>query len=168
MKTLLLKKLSVGLIAILLFNCVVMVNAQTILRDEVFEQIEMISQTGEKIVETDVSVHFGNDSMEIRASKTSAVLKTFKYTDIKNAEYSYSKNPRWKTGLGLGAAAVVFPPILLVAIPLGFTKHRRHWVTMRTEKDYAVLKVSKSLRKIFIPSFETHSSVKVEALGESK
>ncbi len=57
MKTLLLKKLSVGLIAILLFNCVVMVNAQTILRDEVFEQIEMISQTGEKIVETDVSVH---------------------------------------------------------------------------------------------------------------
>ncbi len=74
MKTLLLKKLSIGLIAILLFNCVVMVNAQTILRDEVFEQIELISQTGEKIVETGVSVHFGNDSMEIRASKTGAVL----------------------------------------------------------------------------------------------
>ncbi len=156
------------MITTILFNCVVVANAQTIVKDEVFERIEMISQTGEKIVETDVSVHFGNDSMEIRASKTGAVLKTFKYTDIKNAEYSYSKNPRWKTGLGLGATAIVFPPILLVAIPLGFTKHRRHWVTMRTEKDYAVLKVSKSVRKIFIPSFETHSSVKVEALGESK
>ncbi len=162
------KKLSVGLIAIILFNCLVKVNAQTIAKDEVFQKMEMVSQTGEKIVETDVSVHFGNDSMEIKASKTGAVLKTFKYIDIKNAEYSYSKNPRWKTGLGLGAGAIVFPPILLVAIPLGFTKHRRHWVTMRTEKDYAVLKVSKSLRKIFIPSFETHSSVKVEALGESK
>ena len=81
MRTLLLKKLSVGLIAIFLFNCVVMVNAQTMLRDEVFERIEMISQTGEKIVETNVSVHFGNDSMEIKASKTGAVLKTFKYTE---------------------------------------------------------------------------------------
>ncbi len=168
MKTLLTKKLSVGLIAMLLFNCVVLVNAQTIAKDEVFERIEMISQTGEKVVEADVSVHFGSDSMEIKESKTGTVVKSFKYADIKNAEYSYSKNPRWKTGLGLGAAAVVFPPILLVAIPLGFTKHRRHWVTMRTEKDYAVLRVSKSVRKIFIPSFETHSSVKVEALGESK
>lgn len=168
MKTLLIKKLSVALIAMLLFNCVGIINAQTIAKDEVFQRIEMISQTGEKIVETDVSVHFGNNSMEIKESKTSAVLKTFKYADIINAEYSYSKNPRWKTGLGLGATAIVFPPILLVAIPLGFTKHRRHWVTMRTEKDYAVLKVSKSVRKIFIPSFETHSSVKVEALGESK
>ena len=168
MKTLLTKKLSVGLIAMLLFNCIVLVNAQTIAKGEVFERIEMISQTGEKVVEADVSVHFGSDSMEIKESKTGTVVKSFKYADIKNAEYSYSKNPRWKTGLGLGAAAVVFPPILLVAIPLGFTKHRRHWVTMRTEKDYAVLRVSKSVRKIFIPSFETHSSVKVEALGESK
>jgi len=162
------KKLSGGLIAVILFNCVATANAQTIAKDEIFQKMEMISLNGEKIVKTDVSVHFGNDSVEIKASKTGAVLKTFKYTDIKNAEYSYSKNPRWKTGLGLGATAIIFPPILLVAIPLGFTKHRRHWVTMRTEKDYAVLKVSKSVRKIFIPSFETHSSVKVEALGESK
>ena len=168
MRTILMKKLSGGLIAVILFNCVATANAQTIAKDEIFQKMEMISQNGEKIVKTDVSVHFGNDSVEIKASKTGAVLKTFKYTDIKNAEYSYSKNPRWKTGLGLGATAIIFPPILLVAIPLGFTKHRRHWVTMRTEKDYAVLKVSKSVRKIFIPSFETHSSVKVEALGESK
>jgi hypothetical protein len=94
--------------------------------------------------------------------------KTFLYTDIKSAEYSYSKNPRWKTGLGLGAASIIFPPLLLVAIPVGFTKHRRHWLTVRTENDYAVLKLSKSTRKLFMPTFETKSGVKIEAVGEDK
>ncbi len=58
MKTLLTKKINLGLIAMLLFNCVMVVNAQTIAKDEVFERIELISQNGEKIVETDVSVHY--------------------------------------------------------------------------------------------------------------
>jgi hypothetical protein len=90
------------------------------------------------------------------------------YSDITAAEYSYTKNPRWKTGLGIGAAAFVFPPLLLIAIPVGFTKHRRHWVTVRTSNDFAVLKVGKGIRKLFIPAFETRSSVKVTALGDNK
>ena len=167
MKSLLTKNLSVGLMVMLGIGFLLPINAQTS-KVEVYENIEILSQDGEKLLETDVRVHFGADSMDIKTSKTGVVLKTFKYSDIKAAEYSYTKKPRWKTGLGLGATAVVFPPILLVAIPLGFTKHRRHWVTVRTENDFAVLKIGKSVRKIFIPAFETRSSVKIEALGESK
>ena len=84
------------------------------------------------------------------------------------AEYSYSKNPRWKTGLGLGAASILFPPLLLVAIPLGFTKHRRHWLTFQSNTDYAVLKLSKNNRKLIIPTFDTKTGIKVAANGESK
>ena len=97
-----------------------------------------------------------------------AVLKEWSYDKIKSAEYSYTKNPRWKTGLGLGAAGIVFPPLWLIAIPIGFTKHRRHWVTIRTGDDYAVLKVGKSVRKVFMPAFETRTSVQIKALGDDK
>ena len=132
-----------------------------------FSKIELLVPKGDKAEEKSVVVTFTADSMTITA-KDSQFNKTFLYSDIKTAEYSYSKNPRWKTGLGLGAASIVFPPLLLIAIPVGFTKHRRHWLTVRTEKDYAVLKLSKSTRKLFMPTFETKAGVKIEAVGEDK
>ena len=122
---------------------------------------------GDRSKEVDVKVRFAADSIEIE-SRSGEKLKSWKYTEIVSAEYSYTKNPRWKTGVTLGAVGLVFFPVLLVAIPLGFTKHRRHWLTVRTEKDFAVLKLSKSNRKTFIPAFETRSSVKVSALGDDK
>lgn len=132
-----------------------------------FEEIELLVQNGNNVDEKRVRVSFEEDSLTI-TSKNGAVGKTFRYADIRSAEYSYSKNPRWKTGLGLGAAALVFPPLWFVAIPIGFTKHRRHWLTIRTGEDYAVLKLSKSSRKLFIPAFETKSGVRITGVGEDK
>lgn len=132
-----------------------------------FDEIELLVQKGSDVAEKSVRVRFDEDSLTI-ASRNGAISKTFHYSDIISAEYSYSKNPRWKTGLGLGAASIVFPPLLLVALPMGFSKHRRHWLTIRTGEDYAVLKLSKSTRKMFIPAFETKSGVRVKGVGEEK
>lgn len=134
---------------------------------QVFESVEIIETRGNSIRETSVCVLFDETSMSVVSTK-GAVLKKWSYDQIKSAEYSYSKNPRWKTGLGLGAASILFPPLLFIAIPIGFTKHRRHWVTVRTDDDYAVLKVSKRIRKVFMPAFETHTDVKIQALGDDK
>ena len=133
-----------------------------------FDKIELLEADGKKIRETDVRVVFEETSMRILSSSTGAVIKEWQYDAVTSAEYSYSKNPRWKTGLGLGAASVLFPPLLLIAIPVGFTKHRRHWVTIRTGNDFAVLKVGKSVRKIFMPTLETRTSVSIKALGDDK
>lgn len=152
------------LLVVFLLNSPAIVLAQNPQR---FDKVELLVPSGDKPDEKSVIVTFNDDSMTIKA-KNSTLEKTFNYTQITSAEYSYSKNPRWKTGLGLGAASVIFPPLLLVAIPLGFSKHRRHWLTIRTENDFAVLKLSKSNRKIFIPAFETSSGVTVEAVGEDK
>lgn len=133
-----------------------------------FDNIEMLQPEGERTRETDVRIVFEEKSMRVLAKSNGAVLKEWNYDTIKSAEYSYTKNPRWKTGLGLGAASLLLPPLLLIAIPIGFTKHRRHWVTIRTEDDYAVLKVGKGVRKLFMPAFETHTSVPIKALGDDK
>lgn len=138
------------------------------LKNETFNKVELLVPNGEKISEKNVRLNFLEDELQIVSATNGTTLKTFKYADVKDAEYSYTKNPRWKTGLGLGAAGLFFPPLLLVAIPLGFTKHRRHWLTIQTADDYAVLKLSKNNRKLILPAFESKTGVKVSGQGENK
>jgi hypothetical protein len=168
MKSYLVRNVFLGLIFVFVINGLATVKGQTTAKDEVFGKIKMLTQNGGETKEMEVRIRFEKDQLEIESLKGETIFKTFKYEEIKNAEYSYTKHPRWKSGLGLGATSVLFPPMVLIALPLGFTKHRRHWLTIKTEKDYAVLKLSKGLRKIFIPAFESYSSVNVDALGENK
>ncbi len=162
------KKIVLILALTILLNPVLYIRAQTNPNIVSFSEVKMLVPNGNDIDEKSVIVTFLKDSMTI-SSKSNLIDKIFLYSDIKGAEYSYSKNPRWKTGLGLGAASFfLFPPLLFVAIPLGFTKHRRHWVTIKTADNFAVLKLSKSNRKIFMPTFETKTGITVEAIGEDK
>lgn len=142
--------------------------AQAGIDGQSFDKIEIFEPVGDSVRESDVRVNFGGDAMEIVSRKSGAAIKRFTYKEIRSAEYSYTKNPRWKTGLGLGAAGLLFPPLFLVALPLGFSKHRRHWITIKTEDDFAVLKLSKSNRKFFIPTFETRTNVRIAAVGDDK
>lgn len=135
---------------------------------DTFYNIELMQANGDNLRETSVRVVFDENVMRVISRSSGAVMKEWRYDTIKSAEYSYTKNPRWKTGLGLGAAGILFPPLLLIAIPIGFTKHRRHWVTIRTDDDFAVLKVGKGIRKVFMPAFETRTSVPIKALGDNK
>ncbi len=135
---------------------------------QVYDKVELLVPAGEKINERGVRLRFAPDELQIEATADRKILKTFKYAEIESAEYSYSKNPRWKTGLGLGAASVLFPPLLLIAIPIGFSKHRRHWLTVKSKNDFAVLKLSKSNRKLILPDFETRTGVTVMGKGENK
>ena len=144
------------------------VNAQTAASPAAFEGIELYRPDGKSVQQTNVRIQFNADSMEILNRSNGSVIKKWSYADIKTAEYSYTKNPRWKTGLGLGAAGVLFPPLWFVAIPLAFTKHRLHWVTVQTGDDFAVLRLNKNIRKIFMPAFETRTSVKIDARGDDK
>ena len=155
-------------VAIILLACVSLTATPLPKGVERFDNIEFIQPNGDNLRETDVRVEFDETTMRVISRSNSSVLKEWKYSEIQSAEYSYTKNPRWKTGLGLGAASILFPPLLLIAIPIGFTKHRRHWVTVRTENDYAVLKVGKGVRKLFMPAFETRTSIHIQALGDDK
>jgi len=135
---------------------------------DTFENVELIQANGHKVRETSVRVVFGETGMQVVSRSNGSVIKDWSYDKIRSAEYSYTKNPRWKTGMGLGVASVLFPPLLLVAIPVGFSKHRRHWVTIQTDDDFAVLKVGKGIRKVFMPTFETRTSHQIKAMGDDK
>jgi len=139
---------------------------------DVFDKVEMLSIHGDKADKVSVRLRLEADSLILESRKTGMVLKDFKYSDIKSAEYSYSKHPRWKAGVGTAAGSLLAGPLFILAlpvvIPLAFSKSKRHWLTIKGAQDYVVLKLDKNNRKVILPAFEVRSHIKVEALGENK
>ncbi|MEK6411074.1 MAG: hypothetical protein AABN34_29480 [Acidobacteriota bacterium] len=129
---------------------------------DVFQNVQMLIPHGNKVDQIAVRIQFNEGSLTIESRKGDSVLKDFKYSEIKSAEYSYSKHPRWKTGLAAAAVLNIF------ALPIFFMKGKKHWLTVKTDKDYAVLRLDKNNYKVILPIFETRSGVKVETLGEDK
>lgn len=145
----------------LLFLCQT-ITAQAPKGKDIFQKVDLMVPTGDKAKETDVTLQFTEDRLLINAKKGGSELRNFVYTDIKTAEYSYSKHPRWRAG----AATAVF--IGVFALPLFFMKGKKHWLTIRTEKDFAVLRLDKDNYKYILPTFETRTGIKVETIGEDK
>ncbi len=128
---------------------------------DTFRNVKLMVNTGEKAEEQDAVLHFGEDALTVYG-KGGAILKTFKYADIKGGEYSYSKSPRWKSGVGAAIAVGVF------AIPVFFLKGKKHWLTIAAEKDFAVLRLDKKNYMLILPSFEARPGKSVEAVAEEK
>ncbi len=129
---------------------------------DVFDNVGMLMQQGKKTNEENVRLKLDSNSLTVEARKGGALMKELKYADIKSAEYSYSKHPRWKAGLGVAIAVGIF------ALPLFFMKGKKHWLTVKTDTDYAVLRLDKNNYKVILPSFETKSGKKVETITEDK
>jgi hypothetical protein len=126
-----------------------------------FHRIQMIVNTGEKGEEQDVILRFDDDAMVVFA-RSGTELKAFRYEDIKAADYSYSKSPRWKSGIGVAVAVGIF------ALPIFFMKGRKHWFTVRTDKDFALLRLDKGNYRLVLPTFEAKSGVKIDLVAEDK
>ncbi len=123
---------------------------------ETFGKSKLVVQQGDKSKMVDVLVVFEEDRLLFTDKKKNEVLKTFEYKDIKSAEYSHSKHPRWKTGTAL------IIPLTIFALPFFFLKGKKHWLTIQTQGDYAVLKLDKKNYKFINAAFEGHSGIEVE------
>lgn len=149
---------------------------------EVFEKVELFFLNGEKLEELPVRLRLEGKSLIVESKKSGDVMKNFGYDEIKSAEYSYSRHPRWKTGAGTaaavsGAAAIISPLLLIAAVPwlaipagvmMAKSKSKRHWLTIKTGNDYAVLRLDKDISKLVIPAIETRAGLVVEDVGEKK
>lgn len=80
-----------------------------------------------------------DDRMVISLLHSGDRVREFQYSQLKQAQYSFSKSPRWKSGAGAAAAVGVF------AIPIFFMKGKKHWLTLQVAGDYAVLNSTRRL-----------------------
>jgi hypothetical protein len=127
---------------------------------EEFGKIKLLTSQGDKTKEKDAILVLDNDRLVVRDRKGGAEMKTLSYSDIQTAEYSYSKHPRWKEGIGVAIAVGVF------AAPLFFMKGKKHWLTLQTEDDYAILRLDKKNHDLVRLAFESRSGIRVDTVGE--
>jgi hypothetical protein len=120
-----------------------------------FPKAKLNLQVGEKKKEIDATVKYEQDALVLVDKKTEVAVKTFPYTNIKGAEYSYSKSPRWKT-------AILVSPLFL------FTSGKKHWFAVQANDDYAVMQLDKTNYKLILAAFEAKTGKEVEILEDSK
>jgi serine/threonine-protein kinase len=137
-------------------------NAATPVFPLMFDKVKLVLAEGEKTREVDALLKLTGDRLTVVDKSRGSVLKEFSYTVIRGAVYSQSRHPRWKSGLGAAAAVGVF------AAPVFFKNGTKHWFTIQTDDDFAVLQLDKNNYRVILPAFETRSRVAVERQADEK
>ena len=129
-------------------------------------EVELVVSDGKKSVETDAVLTIKENSFTIVPDKSrfSSEAKEFNFADLNRADYSYAKKPMLSGG---GAVATALLVGFIFALPFLFIKKKKHWMTVQTEKDFAVIKLGDRNHRQIVAEFETHG-VKVETVLEEK
>ena len=106
-----------------------------------FDRIRVTTNIAEPREETDASLTLEADRLAVRSRTAGSELKVFPYSSIRKAEYSYTTGRRWKTS---ALVAVLWslpqlPPGPFAAVPILLVKGKRHWLTITSDKDVALL-----------------------------
>ncbi len=128
--------------------------------------IEMLVPDGKESKETDAVLRISEDSFQvlIEKSKFKQHEKDFKFSEIKVADYSYSKKPMLSGG---GAVATALLVGFIFALPFLFIKKKNHWLSLQAEKEFAVLKLRGNNYRAIQAEFATHG-VKVNEVKEEE
>jgi hypothetical protein len=122
---------------------------------ETFQRSTINLTVEDKTRELDVIVRYEPSALVIVDKRTGAATKTYPYGDLQSAEYSYAKNPRWKT-------AIFVSPLFL------FTSGKKHWFLVQGTGDYALLHLDKSNYRLILAAFEARTGLKVETVTDTK
>lgn len=122
---------------------------------ETFQNSMLNVTVGDKTRESAVIVRYEPSALVVADKKTGLATKTFPYANLKGAEYSYAKSPRWKT-------AIFVSPLFL------FTSGKKHWFLVQGEGDYALLHLDKTNYRLILAAFEARTGLKVETVADTK
>ena len=81
---------------------------------------------------------FEKDGVKIRSRRSSKIFKEFRYSDIRSAEHSYSRNPVFQTS---NKTAIALSVLSGMSIFMLARQKEKHWLMVATDDDYAVLKI---------------------------
>lgn len=118
-------------------------------------EVEMVVPDGKKSKETDAVLRISENKLEVLTDKPafSQHNKNFNFSDIKVADYSYSKKPMLSGG---GAIATALLVGFIFALPFLFIKKKNHWLSLQTDKEFAVLKLGGNNYRAIMAELETH------------
>lgn len=124
-------------------------------------EVEILRNIGKDTREFNSKLSFGEDGLKIVSSRDATVYSEMKYSDIQTAEYSYSKKPAVSTATKIIVSAF-FP---LISLPLYFLRKKIHWMTIKTDSDFAILKLERDNYKQIKAELEKRN-IKIENIKE--
>ena len=129
-------------------------------------KIKVVVPDGKKSKEADAVLRINKETFEvlIEKEKFEANNKKLAFSDLKTADYSYSKKPVLSTGGAIATAILVG----VFVLPFLFMKKKNHWLTVQTEDQFAVMKLDKNNFRAIIAEFETHGVEVKEVFEEDK
>jgi hypothetical protein len=129
--------------------------------------VELVVPKGKKSVETDADITFEATTVKVVPDKTQfkESTKEFAYADIKQADHSYSKKPMLSGG---GAVATALLVGVIFALPFLFIKKKKHWMTVQTEDEFAVIKLGDRNYRSIVAEFETRGVTVNDLKEQSK
>lgn len=127
-----------------------------------FKDIDLLVPKGDKSESKSVRLLFDRGNFILDGDRGEKIYKQFPYAQIVSGEYSYSTSPRWKEAVGAALLIGVF------AVPILFMKSKKHWLTVKTANDFAILRLDKDNYKMVLATFETSTGRKVETVNEGK
>jgi len=108
--------------------------AQTAPRYEV-EMLKNPNKGGKDTREVNAVLVFEKETLKITSRRKPEIFKEFKYADIKYVEHSFSKYP---LPSAISRSRILS---LLFADPFLYPRNEKHWLTILSENDFAVLKI---------------------------
>jgi hypothetical protein len=152
------------IVSALLVCFVLIVTSHVAFAADSIYKVEQVVSEGKESKETDAILTVKKDTFSVMPDKDKfkALGKEFAFSDIKVADYSYSKKPMLSGG---GAIATALLVGFIFALPFLFIKKKNHWLSVQTEKEFTVIKLDASNYKQIVAEFETHG-VKVSTVKE--
>lgn len=144
---------------------------------EIFDKLEVVLPQETK----PAKLHLDADSLLVETTDGS-VAKRLPYAVIKEMSYSYSKRPRYASGtavamsgvlamgsLGILAASPLLPVAAIVGgIKLARTKSKKHWLTIQSGDNYAVLRLDKRNQKLILLALKVRTGLPIQQAGEQR
>jgi hypothetical protein len=146
-------RLAFALVASALLS--VTVWAQASARPHEFRGLKLFDTTTPKTIEKDVALRLDADGLVIRDMRGGKPLHSMSYSRINRVEHAFQSAPPVSAG-ALSAASTQ-----TMAAPAYFAKNPRHWLTITSDKETAILRVSTRLYDRLKAAF-AERNVKIE------
>jgi hypothetical protein len=118
---------------------------------QMFRNLKYFANADRGDVETDAVLVFNRDQFILRSAGDGRNLTIISFTRIRAARYSFSKNPPWRTGVGL---------------PNVFSTSNKHWLLVEGDNDFALMMLAPNNYREVIASFETRARSRVEIVQQ--